>query len=100
MPILNGGQDVFSMNIASIDVRDIGRLKFCRIVYEVLIMDKDICSLSNCWNKTLSERAVKYSTYWFCDGVREFFKIQFGMASGPMTWIYRCWKAVFPVHLM
>lgn len=50
-------------------------------------MDRDICSLSNCWNKTLSERAVKYSTYWFCDGVREFFKIQFGigMASGPMT---------------
>lgn len=35
MPILNGGQDIFSMNIASIIVSDIGRLIFCRIVYEV-----------------------------------------------------------------
>lgn len=59
---------------------------FGGICYRVYLRYRDhIRSLPNCSNKTFSERVVKYITYWFCDGVREFFKIQFGMASGSRT---------------
>lgn len=30
-------------------------------------------TLPNCWNKTISHRADKYSTYYFCVGVLEIF---------------------------
>lgn len=86
MLFLDVGQDVFSINCARIGVRDIGRRSFVGLISGFTLGIGTTSALFHIAGVKLSPRELlNIPRISFVIVLESYFKIQFGMESGPMA---------------